>query len=103
MDDLLDVITKIDPWPSPFFTFRRTPDPEEDDRMPLFQVAFTLVPNKKAQEAGAEETLLVPPTPVCAKDATSAIARVAADNATKIQGTDGSTLKSHVSPFQTVV
>lgn len=67
--------------------------------MPLFEVAFTLVPNIKAQEAGAEETLLLGPTAVVAKDATSALARVSADNATKLKDTDGSTLKTHVRAY----
>lgn len=68
--------------------------------MPLFEVAFTLVPNVKAQESGQEETLLVGPTAVVAKDAVSAVASVAAQNATKMQTTDNSTLKTHVRDFR---
>jgi hypothetical protein len=67
--------------------------------MPLFEVAFTLVPSIKAQESGAEETLLVPPTAVCAKDNASAIAILAGRTGEKMNTTDGSTLKAHVRQF----
>lgn len=68
--------------------------------MPLFEVAFTLVPNIKAQESGSEETLLVPPTAVMAKDTAAAIAVVAGQNAAKLATSDNSTLKSHVRDFR---
>jgi len=67
--------------------------------MPLFDVAFTLVPSIKAQEAGKEETLLVAATSVCAKDMASAIALIASQNADKMKQEDGSTLKTHVRQF----
>lgn len=67
--------------------------------MPLFEVAFTLVPNIKAQEAGDEEKIVVPPTAVCCKDAAAAIAVVAGANAEKIKPVDGSTLRPHVRHF----
>ena len=67
--------------------------------MPLFEVAFTAVPNVKAQEAGAEEKIVTVPTPICAKDMASAIALVAGANAAGIKLEDGSTLKAHVRQF----
>jgi hypothetical protein len=67
--------------------------------VPLYEVAFTLVPSIKAQEAGAEETLLVPPTPICAKNEAAAIALVASTNAAAVKPEDGSTLKAHLRPF----
>lgn len=70
--------------------------------MPLFEVVLTLVPNIKAQESGAEETLLVAPTAVCAKDGASAIAIVSSQNANKIRISDISTLRTHVRQFPTI-
>lgn len=67
--------------------------------MPLFEVAFTLVPSIKAQEAGQEEQIVLGPTAVCAKDMASAIAVVAGGNGDKIKPVDGSTLRPHCRPF----
>lgn len=67
--------------------------------MPLFEVAFTLVPSIKAQEAGAEEKIVLGPTAVCAKDSASAIAVVAGGNAEAVKPVDGSTLKAHIRQF----
>lgn len=64
--------------------------------MALFMVGFTLVPNIKAQEAGEEETLLVAPTPVCAKSGPAAVALVASQHADKITASDGATLVTHI-------
>lgn len=70
--------------------------------MPLFEVAFMSVPSIKAQEAGQEEQILLPPTPVAAKDGPSAIAVVASQNAAKLTVADGSTLRSYLRQFPLV-
>lgn len=66
--------------------------------MALFEVAFTSVPNAKAQEAGAEETVIVPVTVVVASTAQEAIAKASAANAEKIAGATGK-IASYVRQF----
>jgi hypothetical protein len=54
--------------------------------MPLFEVAYTV-----------EDSVVVPPTPVVAKTATAAAAKVAALNAAKLDAT--AEVVAHVRPF----
>lgn len=71
--------------------------------MPLFEVAFTAVPNVKALESGKEEEIVLPPTSVIAKDSAAAVAAVAAAHSAAVTVTDNATLKTHVRMFPPTV
>lgn len=66
----------------------------------LFEVCFISVPSLKAQEAGDTPKIVVPPSAVIAESGNAAIAKIAADNAAKVQATDGSEIRPVVRLFQ---
>lgn len=67
--------------------------------MPLFEVALIQQPTKKEAEEGQGETLIMPPTPVIAKEPQSAAVIAVAQNKDKITG-ELSRVEVLVRPFQ---
>lgn len=66
--------------------------------MPLFLVALLQRPNKKEAEEGKLETLVMPPTPVIARDDKAAALKAVLDNKDKVTG-DLSNVDVLVRPF----
>jgi len=66
--------------------------------MPLFEVALIKQPTKKEAEEGAQEQLILAPSPVIARDSQAAAVQAVAKNADKV-GTDLSQVQVLVRPF----
>jgi hypothetical protein len=66
--------------------------------MPLFELALIKQPTKKEAEDGKLEELILPPTPVLAKDDRAAALQAILNNKDKV-GTDISQVQVLVRPF----
>jgi len=71
--------------------------PNTNNRM-LYLVALIQKPTKKEEENGATETLVLPPTPVLARDDKAAAIKAVADSKDKITA-DLSNVEVLVRPF----
>lgn len=66
--------------------------------MPLFEVALIKRPTKKEEEDGKFEELILPPSPVIARDTQAAAVQAVASNADKV-GKDLAQVQVLVRPF----